>query len=244
MEKAWYQEWFDTAYYHLLYQHRDETEAASFIDRLVEKLNPSDTAIMLDLACGKGRHAFHLALKGYDVTGLDLSFSSIEAARKMEHEKLHFYRHDMRKVFRTNYFDYVFNFFTSFGYFKNERENGLAISMMSQALKSGGTLVLDYLNPTTTIQHLQPEEVIERGNISFEIRRWFDEDFFYKNIHVIDREQNTTTNFEEKVANISVEKFTKLFEQHGLKLQAVYGDYQFGNFERESSPRMLMLANK
>jgi SAM-dependent methyltransferase len=244
MEKAWFQEWFDTAYYHLLYQHRDETEAASFIDRLVEKLNPSDSAIMLDLACGKGRHAFHLALKGYDVTGLDLSFSSIEAARKMEHEKLHFYRHDMRKVFRTNYFDYVFNFFTSFGYFKNERENGLAISMMSQALKPDGTMVLDYLNPTTTIHNIQPEEIVDRGNISFEIRRWFDEDFFYKSIHVIDREQNTTTNFEEKVANISVEKFTKLFEQHGLKLKAVYGDYQFGNFEKESSPRMLMLAAK
>lgn len=244
MTKEWYQDWFDTTYYHLLYQHRDETEAASFIDRLVQVLNPDPDAFMLDLACGKGRHAMQLAQKGFDVTGLDLSFSSIESAKMEEHDRLHFFRHDMRQLFRTNYFDYVFNFFTSFGYFKNERENGLAISMMAQSLKSGGTLVLDYLNPASVIRDLKPKEIIERKNVSFQISRWYDEHFFYKKIIVQDHSVDQQFEFEEKVANISLEKFESFFSQHGLSMTNVYGDYLFNNYDKASAPRMLMFAKK
>ena len=32
---------------------------------------------ILDLACGKGRHALHLAKKGFQTTGVDLSEESI-----------------------------------------------------------------------------------------------------------------------------------------------------------------------
>jgi len=244
MTKEWYQDWFDTNYYHLLYQDRDASEAAAFIDRLVEHLQPKDEASMLDLACGKGRHAIQLARKGYDVTGLDLSFASIEAARHFENEKLHFFRHDMRRVFRTNYFDYVFNFFTSFGYFKNQRENGLAIETMSKALKPGGVLVIDYLNPLQTYRELKPHEIIERDEIKFEISRYEDELFFYKKIKVHDQAQQDTLEYEEKVGKITRAAFEVLFEEHQLKLTSVFGDYQFSPFEETTSPRMIMIATK
>ncbi|MFS8082300.1 MAG: class I SAM-dependent methyltransferase, partial [Ginsengibacter sp.] len=111
----WFKEWFNSPYYHKLYFNRDKVEAADFINRLVGYLNPPADSKMLDMACGKGRHSIQLASKGFDVTGVDLSEDSILSAKKFENNHLHFFVHDMRLPFWINYFDYGFNFFTSFG---------------------------------------------------------------------------------------------------------------------------------
>src|SRR6478736_3856513 len=75
----WFASWFDTPYYHILYKDRDEEEAEFFMDNLVHYLNLPEEAKILDLACGKGRHAFHLIQLGFDVTGADLSVNSIRS---------------------------------------------------------------------------------------------------------------------------------------------------------------------
>src|SRR6478735_1741975 len=115
----WFKIWFDSPYYHKLYTNRNEAEAANFIDALVAALQPEQNAVMLDVGCGNGRHCRQLASKRFNVTGIDLALASIRMAKEHETEILHFYQHDMRQPFGKNCFDYVFNFFTSFGYFKN-----------------------------------------------------------------------------------------------------------------------------
>ena len=76
-DKAWYKDWFNSHYYHLLYQHRDEEEALQFIHTLIGYLKPEPGSTMLDVACGKGRHSKALADMGFDVTGIDLSLAPI-----------------------------------------------------------------------------------------------------------------------------------------------------------------------
>ena len=56
-QKEWFASWFDSPYYHLLYQHRDDNEAKQFIGHLTEALDLPQGAKVLDLACGKGRHS-------------------------------------------------------------------------------------------------------------------------------------------------------------------------------------------
>ena len=80
-DKAWFKDWFNSPYYHLLYQHRDENEAEQFIKTLIGYLQPAKGATMLDIACGKGRHSMALAEMGFDVTGNDLSEASISEAK-------------------------------------------------------------------------------------------------------------------------------------------------------------------
>ena len=121
-EQAWYKDWFNSPFYHKLYFERDEKEAAAFISTLIDHLKPGPGSYMLDIACGRGRHSRFLAEKGFNVTGIDISFDSIAFAKKFEKANLEFYQHDMRLPFRVNYFHYAFNFFTSFGYFKTRRE--------------------------------------------------------------------------------------------------------------------------
>ena len=60
-------------HYHTRGSHRDDAEAARFIDTLVERLRPKVDATILDLACGTGRYARRLASRGYRVLGIDLS---------------------------------------------------------------------------------------------------------------------------------------------------------------------------
>ena len=69
----WFESWFDTPYYHLLYQDRNDREAQLFIDRLLGYLQVSGDMRMLDVACGKGRHAIYMNRQGFNVTGIDLS---------------------------------------------------------------------------------------------------------------------------------------------------------------------------
>ena len=43
--KEWFASWFDTRYYHILYKHRDDTEAHEFIQNLVSFLKIENSRI-------------------------------------------------------------------------------------------------------------------------------------------------------------------------------------------------------
>ena len=240
----WFKDWFNSPYYHQLYFQRDHTEAAQFINRLLGFLQPAATSRMLDAGCGRGRHAMQLAGKGYDVTGIDLAADSIEAARQHENEKLQFFRHDMRNPFRVNYFDYVFNFFTSFGYFETEAEHDNAIHSFSQSLLPGGTLVMDFLNVHYSEDHLVHNSEKRIDDVNFIITKWYDETHFFKKIMIEDESLTEPLVFTEKVAKFSLGDFNDMFSYHGLQIKEVYGDYQFSNYSVKTSPRLIMIAEK
>ena len=65
-KKEWFDEWFNTIYYHILYKNRDYQEAGKFLDRLINYFNISTDSKILDLACGKGRHSIYLNEKGFE----------------------------------------------------------------------------------------------------------------------------------------------------------------------------------
>jgi len=240
---AWFKQWFDSVFYHQLYANRSEKEASDFIDRLLDVLTPAANASMLDLGCGAGRHAKYLASKAFNVTGLDLSASSIRIAKKFEEPNLHFTTHDMRDPFGSNCFDYVFNFFTSFGYFKNNEDNHQVIRNICHSLKPGGVLVLDYLNVMFAEQRLVAEEAKEIDGVVYHISRWTDEKFFYKKI-VIDNVPANQSEFIEQVAKFDLNDFDYLFEKNGLQLEKVYGDYSLNEYDSERSPRMILIGRK
>ncbi|HMO32275.1 MAG TPA: class I SAM-dependent methyltransferase [Lacibacter sp.] len=241
----WYKDWFNSPYYHLLYFQRDEQEAAAFIAALLNKLQPPPGSRMLDVACGKGRHSVELAVKDFLVTGIDISEASITEAKKAEHERLEFFVHDMRLPFRMNYYHYVFNFFTSFGYFRTRREHDSAIRTMARALRPGGVLVMDYLNPHYVEDHLVYRSELEVEGVTFLITRWLDETHFYKKIVVEDEARlQEPLVYQEKVAKFSLGDFNDMFSYNGLQVQEVFGDYHFEPYHVQHSPRMILLARK
>lgn len=122
-------------------------------------------------AAEQGATQIFLAMKGFQGTGIDLSFNNIREAKKFRHGNLRCYCRDMRIPFGKEYFDYVFNFFTSFGYFKTHFEHNSVIRNMSTALKPGGKLVLDYLHTYYAKRQLVLNEEKEIDGTIFHL--WF-----------------------------------------------------------------------
>jgi len=242
--KEWYKDWFNSAFYHKLYFQRDENEAKNFISRLVEHLQPAAGSYMLDVACGKGRHSRFLAEKGFHVTGIDISGDSISYAKQFEHEQLEFFQHDMRLPFRINYFDYAFNFFTSFGYFNTRREHDDAMRTIAQCLKPGGFVLFDYLNVHYSEDHLVHNETKTIGDTGYEIHRWHDENHFFKKIIVTDPAFSGPAAFTEKVAKFSLGDFTDMLSFQKMQVLEVFGDYELNPYHVRKTPRMIIIARK
>jgi SAM-dependent methyltransferase len=243
-QQPWFASWFDSRYYHQLYRHRDKKEAERFIDVLLNELQPANDSVMLDLGCGTGRHSIYLAAKGYTVFGLDIATASISQARRFENKSLYFLNRDMRKPFGNNNFDFIFSFFTSFGYFESPEENGKVIGNMVTALKKDGTIVIDYLNVAYAEKHLVAVEEREIDGVWYHINRWADERFIYKRIAIRDRQQFSTIAYREQVAKFGLKDFEQFFEQSGLEITSVYGDYELNDYDTPSSKRMIMTARK
>ena len=241
--KNWFKNWFDTEFYHKLYAHRNEKEAEELVSEIIQELQPQRGASMLDLGCGNGRHAKYLAAQGFHVTGLDLAFSSIQQARKWETETLRFYRHDMREPFGDSCFDYVFNFFTSFGYFSAE-ENDRVIQNMVNSVRGNGFVMIDYMNVTHCVNGLVPEEEKEIDGIVYRIKRWTDEKYIYKRIEIDNVQADGPFIYTEKVMKLNKNDFHEMFEKNGLKPIKVYGDYKLNEYQLETSPRLILLAQK
>jgi SAM-dependent methyltransferase len=241
-ERDWFKYWFNTPYYHILYHDRDESEAGKLIENLKKHLQMPSGGRVLDLACGRGRHALYMAHLGFDVTGIDLSEENINYAKKFEDENLHFYKHDMRKPFRSNYFDFVLNMFSSFGYFKTDKEHQDSIKYAATALKKNGVFVLDFFNVDYVLNNLVPEEVKTIEEIDFHISRQVKDGYIFKNI--VFKEKDETQGFSERVKLLKLEDFKNYFSNAGLEIIETKGDYSLKKYNQNNSPRLILIARK
>lgn len=239
---SWFAQWFDSPYYHTLYKNRDEKEAESFIDNLISKLQLKKDSKLIDIACGKGRHATYFNKKGMDVVGIDLSENSIAVAKKMENRNLQFAVHDMRKVFQENHFDIAINLFTSFGYFENPEDEQKAINAMAKNLNSGGILVIDFLNAKKAIINLVEQEKKDIDGIIFHINKKFDGKHIIKNIAFSDKGKDYY--FQEKVKALSLAEFSVFIDAAGLKIIDIFGNYNLDDFDATSSDRLILICKK
>lgn len=235
---SWYASWFDTSYYHTLYKDRDYEEAQLLIDNLTEYLNLPQEAKVLDLACGRGRHAVYLSSLGYDVTGVDLSPNSIGYATKNQKENLHFHIHDMREPLEQKY-DAIFNLFTSFGYFSDPKDNARTLKAIQESLTQTGFAVMDFMNVDKVIANLVASEVKTVDEIEFHITRKYENGFIVKDISFFaDQKQHHYT---EHVRALTLADFEQMMQEAGIYLLDIFGNYKLQKFHPEHSDRLIMI---
>lgn len=241
-QKQWFELWFDSPLYHILYKNRNQEEANLFIDTVLKKLEIEYGSI-LDLACGKGRHAYYLAEKGFDVVGIDLSKESISYANTMyQLPNLEFYVHDMRQTFRINYFDYIFNFFTSLGYFNELKENEKVFESMHFGLKDDGYILVDFMNTEKVINNLVERENKSIDGYQFYIRREVVNGKIIKHIQ-IEKEEKMWM-YKEEVQALMQHHFHAFLNNTGFTLVKEFGDYQLNPYHSKLSDRYIFLAKK
>lgn len=233
----------------MLYQERDQQEADAFISALCQWLEKQGCltkgAPVADLACGAGRHARSFWKAGYDVTGLDLAPVSIAAAQEQvtaaQAPHLRFQVHDMRLPFGTEKYALITNLFTSFGYFQNLQENHDTLASISQALRPGGTTVIDYLNPAAILPTLPYRGVVQKQGMDFQVYKWADDAFIYKNIGFM--AGDSWHQYDEQVQLLSTQWFRQALLQHKLSVLMVLGNYDLTTYQ-STSPRQILVARK
>ena len=240
-ESEWFSTWFDSPYYHLLYFHHDDSDARAFIDSLISHIQLKRSDHILDLACGRGRHAIYLNTRGFNVTGLDLSPKNIALAKRFENPNLHFATHDMRDPI-PGVFDLVLNLFTSFGYFPNDMEHLKALRNVSDALKPKGTFVLDYMNSEWVKNHLVHRNEVEIEGVHFHLERRLSGEYIEKDIRFNAGEESYF--FQERVRSFSMQELEELIEMAGMRIERTWGDYELGPFIPERSARMIFYCTK
>ena len=239
----WYATWFNTPYYHDLYSHRDHHEARALIQTLCKALNVEPGQRALDIACGRGRHAMVLAESGLNTVGIDLSPESIAVASEMAHDHLSFQVGNMLEPLEVEPVHWVFNLFTSFGYFEDDAMHQRAIAHMANALSPGGKLVLDYMNSEKIAAELVPKDQVKTDLATYEISRRVEDQTIVKSIK-LSEDGCSIFNYEERVRAFSSGELCGFMEHAGLCIKSVHGDYELGAFDPEYSDRLIIIAEK
>lgn len=238
----WFKDWFNSLYYHKLYSNRDYKEANLFLENLIAFIKLPQNSAIWDLACGKGRHSIKLNKMGFNVVGTDLSENSITEALKFANDKLDFFVHDMRTPNRINYFDAVFNLFTSIGYFDKKSDNEKVFLNVFNALRPNGIFVVDFFNAEKVKRCMVEKASIKVDDVTYLISKKICDNRIVKRIEFTDN--NNAYYFDEKVSLFGLKDFEDFGKQTGFKLSQVFGDYNLSNFDEQSSDRLILIFNK
>ncbi len=244
---SWYEEWFWSDAYTRVYDHRDEEEAERLVDLIEREMAPAPDAHILDVGCGRGRHARTMARRGYRVTGIDLSEEAIEEARTQAAAEgldaiTSFQVGDMREPACDACADGVVNLFTSFGYFETDAENERALAAMTTALPPGGWFLQDFLNAPVVTDSLGTSERETENGLTIRQNRWVEDGRVNKKITV--HHDGQTDTFQESVRLFTLHDLKEMYARVGLDLVALFGDYDGGDYEPDESPRLLLHAQK
>ena len=236
---AWYKEWFGEDYLDL-YAHRDAGEARGHIDFVESLFSALRPRAVLDLACGAGRHTRELRQRGYRALGTDLSLTLLAQDATIPRVA-----GDMRALpFARGTFDWVLNFFTSFGYFESERENFQVLEEIVRVLAPGCRCLIDLFNSEQVVATLEPSDRQEQDGQVVEIRRWYDPATRRINKRIcLEREGAATRTYLESVRAYTHEEVVNGLNWAGLEITATYGGFG-GEPSGGDSERLIFVGRK
>jgi len=241
----WFRRWFGEEYL-LVYEHRNREEAEQEIIFIKDTLGLDGGELILDLCCGSGRHALPLAALGCRVVGLDYSPALLRIARQEtppHAEWPRYVRADVRNIpFRNGVFDAALNLFTSFGYFDDDANRGVLVSL-SRLLRTGGKYCIDYLNPSRVLSSLEPESVRERDGVIIREERSHNAPARRVEKTIRFQHEGRVREFHESVRLYSLEEMNGMLRGTGLTVEGVYGSTA-GDLYGVSSPRMILWGKK
>ncbi len=160
-------------YYDLLYRDKDYAAEAAYVAAQIRKSAPAARRI-LELGCGTGAHAEHLARLGYTVHGVDRSATMLAGAEERKARlpvevaaRLSFSLGDVRSVRTGETFDAVISLFHVMSYQTTDADLDAAFETAAAHLQLGGIFLFDFWygpavltqRPDTRVRRLADEEI-------------------------------------------------------------------------------------
>ncbi len=213
-------------------------EEARGLAGLLERNGVGAGATVLDIGCGIGRHAIHLARLGYCVVGVDTSLPLVQRARELaiEHgvvDRSEFVVADARSVAAIlcgREFDCAINMFTSLGYYDEETDCSI-LRQCRGLTRPGGIFVLETGSRDSISRSFQPSGVIRLPDLLLLQEREFNLETsrmsaiwtFFENAgedHRLLAEINVEQRF------YALHELIALFENAGWRFTVAYRDFE------------------
>jgi SAM-dependent methyltransferase len=245
--RPWWEELFNDDFIRTMAKISDE-QIAKEVDFIEESLAVAKGAMLLDLACGTGRHAIELTRRGYKVVGFDLSLPMLARAAEEAQErnqKLNFVQGDMREMTFEDTFDGIYCWATSFGFFEEDK-NASVVQRVHKALKKGGQFLLDVVNRDYIIRQapslawFEGDGCICMDEMSID---WITSRMKVKRTMMMD--DGRTKEIDYSVRVYSLHELGKVLHESGFRVAEVSGRTATpGVFFGAESPRTMILAEK
>ncbi|MFI5719797.1 class I SAM-dependent methyltransferase [Nocardia sp. NPDC051750] len=143
---------------------RDEGQVEPALRFLIDRLELTGRARVLDQCCGIGSLTVPLARQGFRMTAVDQAAGYIERARREAGSAgvtVEFTAADACVFLPAHPVDAVFNWWTSFGY-GDDDENRRMLERAFDALRPGGRFALDTMNVPGVLRGFRPDSILHR----------------------------------------------------------------------------------
>lgn len=203
-------------YYDLLYRDKNYINETDYIIKNITQ-NFSQAKSILELGCGTGAHAEHLANNGFVVHGIDQSETMLiqaESRKKKLPDKvsglMNFSHGDIRTVNTNKKYDVVVSLFHVMSYQTTDNDFAAAIETASKHLNSGGLFLFDFwYGPAVQLQN--PEMRVKRlENDDIKVTR-IAEPEIHENINVVD------VGYDIFIEQKNEDKITQVQEKHAMR---------------------------
>jgi ubiquinone/menaquinone biosynthesis C-methylase UbiE len=244
VDPRWHESFFGEDWLRVALSIPDE-RADQQTDFVVEALSLEPGARVLDLACGHGRHTARLARRGFAVTGLDVSASSLALARENE-PAASYVEADMRELpLEDGSFDAVINLFTAFGYFEDEADDQRVLHEVARVLAPGGSFLIDTINPPGLFGRYRGRhwDRLDDGTLMLEDHEYDVVTGRTKTEWTLIFEDGERRDLRHSVRAYTAPELTRLLANAGLEVVASWGGFEGGELTRESW-RLILRADK
>jgi SAM-dependent methyltransferase len=245
--RPWWEELFNDDFIRTMAKISDE-QISGEADFIEDSLGVAKGAMILDLACGTGRHAIELTRRGYQVVGYDLSLPMLARAAdeaQDRNQKLNFVQGDMREMTFEETFDGIYSWNTSFGFFEEDK-NAQVVGRVHRALRKGGQFLLDVANRdyvgkfSPSLAWFEGEGCICMDEMQLD---WITSRMKVKRTMMMD--DGRSKEIEYSIRLYSLHELGRLLHDHGFRVAEVSGRASTpGVFFGCDSPRTLILAEK
>ena len=203
-------------YYDLLYTDKDYSAEATYIDALIKRHAPAAKYI-LELGCGTGAHAEHLARMGYHVCGIDMSAGMIERAQKLLAklpvdiaQRLSFSASDIRSARLNSTYDITIALFHVMSYQNTNPDLMKVLQTAYDHLNNNGFFLFDYWYGPSVLTQLPETRVKRFENDAVHVTRIAEPEIHF-NCNVVD------VNYTVIVKDKHSDAITELTEKHAMR---------------------------
>lgn len=236
-------------YYEIEKVGRNFSEEIDFLSKIFSN---QGIKTVIDLGCGTGEHVHALQEKGFEITGVDISETMIDIAKK-RYTNSKFILEDLQKYKVENPVDSVICIFGTFNYLIKNEDVSESIENIKNNLMPEGLLILEIWNsyPVQRIKKkpIAPVSLSKVGNMMIKRNRGFrvtDTPDGFSNLVEVNfiYNLNQETIKDRHIMRVySHEEICIILDENGLEIINTYCNYRMDKFQ-DNAGRMVLICKR